>query len=125
MNWVDTQMLQAAIGTGDPVRDCWHFISIVQREVFNIDLPDFSEDHANILPDFIVAQTQSQWQQIDEDDIHEGDLCIVNKRKMTPHIGVITPDGGILHYSRGQPKTEKLNSLQWRRREREFYRYRR
>lgn len=108
--------------------DCWGLFVLVQREVFGLDLPAFSDAYATVLDRAaladLIAGHMGPWREIDPGKERPGDAVLMRLAGSESHIGIVAGQGRVLHTERGAGSViESYRETRLRRRVAGFYRH--
>ncbi|RLC19825.1 MAG: hypothetical protein DRH56_10895 [Deltaproteobacteria bacterium] len=124
MDWVNKYI---GMEFKDPEFTCWDLVVKVYREVFNINLNDFSSEYekvtSRVVPDIILREAL-RWQELTQGDEKTGDIIVLRVKQHPWHVGIVVSPGIMLHC---EQKTntciEKYMGLTWGKKIIGFYRY--
>ena len=108
--------------------DCWGIVTIIYKDIFNIDLIDFegsqNYDEKWFLKgeNYLLEYYYKQWEVIDKKDIKPFDMVFFNNsRGIANHIGVVLTKNKFIHCSKAGTIISKLTDNEWSKRIENFY----
>lgn len=105
--------------------DCWGLVRLVHAEVFDNELPSFSDQYVVSERDKtaeLIALNKESWVKVDVPQ--SGDVALFRILGEESHVGIITRPGYVLHVREGQDSViERLDSSAWKHRLVGVYRY--
>jgi cell wall-associated NlpC family hydrolase len=121
-DWVERQLINSVkLRDRNETANCWQFVATVLHDEYGIEVPSFRAGEE--MRNFEAIRLAKQWEGITKEEARAGDVVIVNRGPgIVPHVGIITPDGRVMHYAMGQALVEHLGSISWKRKPCEFYR---
>lgn len=92
-------------GRDDNGYDCWGLLAAVYRKEFGIILPSFANDYVTTedsdhLAKLIDGKIDDEWQQLEPGQETIGDGVLISLRGYPRHVGILAPNGYILHIER-------------------------
>ena len=108
--------------------DCWGLICLAYKEVYNLELPHYTETYDTTKDFKKLAKTFSkhkdEWVEIEPGKELEGDCILLNVRNRPIHVGIITKKGYMLHIEENiDACVESYKTFQWKNRIVGIYRH--
>ena len=110
--------------------DCWGLVWLYHRDVLGVDLPLYLEESVAVdskrygLNDLIdyEAKSEKAWRKVEEPQ--HGDVALVRRGLALSHVGVVAPNGMLLHtHTPINSMLERLTSPSLARRIVAYYRH--